>query len=335
MSSGEVRFVGVHIGATSVHVAVTDADARVLARSSTAVDGRRGPRAVLGEALDLLAKLRSEGWAAEVAGVGVGIPGEARWEQVRGVRAAPAWNRLPVVEMVSGAVQAPVVVDGEVNVMARGEAVAGTARSVDDFLFLKVGTHIGCAVVIDGEVHRGVHGSAGGIGHMRLDSRGPSCSIGHVGCLEAFAGGDALARQARAAARSDRSPYLAERLSVTGRLSAQDLAAAADAGDPAALALVREGGRRIGEALATVVSLLNPGLVVVGGGVSGLGHRLLAEVREVVHRASPSSAGAVPVVLSEMGTAAGVVGAARLAADWHSRHYAVGGNVVRIGPAGG
>jgi len=318
MSSGEVRFVGVHVGATSVHVAVTDADSRILARSSTVVDARLAPRAVLREALDLLAKLRTEGWAAEVAGLGVGIPGQARWERAR---ATPAWSRLPVVEMVSGAVQAPVVVDGEVNVMARGEAVAGTARSVDDFLFLKLGTHIGCAVVIDGELHRGVHGSAGGIGHMRLDSRGPSCSVGHVGCLEAFAGGAALARQAWAAAQSDRSPYLAERLSVTGRLSAKDLGAAADAGDPAAVALVHEGGRRIGEALATVVSLLNPGLVVVGGGVSGLGHRLLAEIREVVHRASPSSAGGVPVVLSEMGTAAGVVGAARLAADFHSRHY--------------
>jgi predicted NBD/HSP70 family sugar kinase len=337
MSSDEVRFVGVHIGATAVHVAVTDAELKVLARSSSAVDPRFAPRAVLQEALDLLAKLRAEGWATEVAGVGVGIPGQAGRERARGACTSPAWSRLPVLEMVSGAVQAPVVVDGEVNVMARGEAVAGTARSVDDFLFLKVGTHIGCGVVIDGEVYRGAHGAAGDIGHVRLDSRGPSCSLGHVGCLEAFAGGAALAREARAAARSGRSPHLADRLAVTGRLTARDLGAAADAGDPVAVALVREGGRRLGEALATVVSLLNPGLVVVGGGVAGLGHRLLSEIRAVVHRASPVSAGGVPVVLSEMGNAAGVVGAAHLAAGFRSRHYPapVGGSVVRIGPSGG
>jgi predicted NBD/HSP70 family sugar kinase len=142
------------------------------------------------------------------------------------------------------------------------------------------------------------------------------CTCGNEGCLEAIFGGGALARDAEAAARSGRSPQLAEQLALAGRLTAEDVGIAAAAGDPAAVALIRDGGRRLGQALATLVSFFNPGLVVIGGGVAGLGHRLLAEIRGVVYRRSlPLATGNLPIVLSEMGATAGVVGAARLVSD--------------------
>jgi predicted NBD/HSP70 family sugar kinase len=176
--------------------------------------------------------------------------------------------------------------------------------------------------VVGGEVYRGVSGSAGDIGHIRVDDSGPLCTCGNTGCLEAFFGGTALARDALAAARSDRSPELAALLEHGGALGAADVAAAAAAGDPVSVSMIRDGGRRVGQVLAGLVSFFNPGLVVIGGGVAGIGHALLAEIRGVVYRRSlPLATGNMPIVLSELGGEAGVVGAARLISD---RVYAAG-----------
>ncbi|MDQ1679898.1 MAG: hypothetical protein QOI42_757, partial [Frankiaceae bacterium] len=126
----------------------------------------------------------------------------------------------------------------------------------------------------------------------------------------------ALARDATLAAKASRSPHLAELLSANGRLSAIDVGLAAAAGDPVAVELVREGGRRLGQVIAGLVSFCNPALVVIGGGVAGLGHALLAEIRGVVYRRSlPLATENLPIVLSELGATAGVVGAARLASE--------------------
>jgi len=279
---------------------------------------RSGPKAVLGKAQDMLAKMRAEGGAFDVHGVGVGVPGPVSQREGAPVvpPIMPGWNHFPVRDTLSAAVGAPVMVDNDVNIMALGELHSGTARSVDDFLFVKVGTGVGCGIVIGGKVYRGVNGSAGDIGHIRVEDTGPLCTCGNEGCLEAFFGGAALARDAEAMARSGRSPHLAERLAVAGRLTAEDVGTAAAAGDPGAVVLIRDGGRRLGQALATLVSFFNPGLVVIGGGVAGLGHQLLAEIRGVVYRRSlPLATGNLPIVLSELGNTAGVVGAARLVSD--------------------
>jgi glucokinase-like ROK family protein len=313
-----LRFVGIDIGATSIDVAVTDGELRLLAHLSEPSDVRQGPKVVLQQALDLLDKLRAEGAALDVHGVGVGVPGPVSQREGAPVMPPimPGWNRFPVRDTLAAAVGAPVMVDNDVNIMALGEHHAGTARSVENFLFVKVGTGIGCGIVLEGEVYRGADGSAGDIGHIRIEDAGPTCTCGNDGCLEAFFGGAALARDAEFAARSARSPVLAERLAEAGSLNAVDVGTAAAAGDAAAVALVRGGGRRLGLALATLVSFFNPGLVVIGGGVAGLGHPLLAEIRSVVYRRSlPLATGNLPIVLSELADTAGVIGAARLVSD--------------------
>jgi predicted NBD/HSP70 family sugar kinase len=200
-----------------------------------------------------------------------------------------------------------------VNIMALGEKHAGIARSVDDFLFVKIGTGIGCGIVVGGEVYRGVSGSAGDIGHIRVDDFGPTCACGNTGCLEAFAGGAALARDATAAALAGRSEQLSAILAEHGELTAADVGRALGTGDPVAVQLIRDSGRRVGQVLASLVSFFNPGLIVIGGGVTGLGHALLAEIRGVTYRRSlPLATGNLPIVLSELGVEGGVVGAARL-----------------------
>jgi glucokinase-like ROK family protein len=312
------RFLGVDIGATSIDVAVTDGELRVLSHEAEPIDIRRGPEVVLRRALELVGKLRAGDVSPGFVGAGAGVPGPVSFRE--GVPVSPpimpGWNRFPVRETLAAELGCPVLVDNDVNIMALGEKHAGIAKSVDDFLFVKIGTGIGCGIVVRGEVYRGVSGSAGDIGHIRVDDNGPICMCGNTGCLEAFFGGAALARDALGAARSESSEELARRLADAGALTAVDVADAVAAGDPVAVGMIRDGGQRVGQVLAGLVSFFNPGLVVIGGGVSGIGHILLAEIRGVVYRRSlPLATGNMPIVLSELGGEAGVIGASRLISD--------------------
>lgn len=313
----DLRFVAADVGATSVNVAVTDGRCEVLANQSEDCEVRLGPTPVLGRVVDLANRVLEKA-PGRLMGAGIGLPGPVSFRDGMPVAPPimPGWDRYPVRDELAGKWGCPVTVDNDVNVMALGERHAGVARSLDELIFVKVGTGIGCGIVLGGRVYRGVAGTAGDIGHIRLDDYGPACACGEVGCLEAYFGGAALARDALTLARSGRSAMLAEALAERGKLTAQDVGDAAAAGDFAAANLVREGGRRLGHVVASLVSFLNPGMVVIGGGVSRLGHPLLAEVRSSVYRRSlPLATGNLPIVLSELGDLAGVTGAAWSATD--------------------
>ncbi|MQA77957.1 MAG: ROK family protein [Streptosporangiales bacterium] len=308
----DLRFLAADVGATSVNVAVTDGRCEVLASQSEDCDVRQGPARVLQRVVDL-ANLVLAKTPGRLMGAGIGLPGPVSFRDGMPVAPPimPGWDRYPVREELAGRWGCPVTVDNDVNVMALGERHAGVARSLDDLIFVKVGTGIGCGIVLGGVVYRGVAGSAGDIGHIRLDDDGPVCACGEAGCLEAYFGGAALARDGLTLARSGRSPMLAETLTERSTLTAEDVGAAAAAGDFGATNLLREGGRRLGHVIASLVSFLNPGMVVIGGGVSRVGHPLLAEVRGSVYRRSlPLATSNLPIVLSELGDLAGVTGAA-------------------------
>ncbi|MEV5802436.1 ROK family transcriptional regulator [Streptomyces collinus] len=314
----ELRFLGVDIGATSVDVAVTSAELEILGHLNQPMDVREGPVAVFEQVLDLAGKLRATGLAEGFDGAGIGVPGPVRFPE--GVPVAPpimpGWDGFPVREALSQELGCPVMVDNDVNLMAMGEQHAGVARSVGDFLCVKIGTGIGCGIVAGGTVHRGTTGSAGDIGHIQAVPEGRPCACGNRGCLEAHFSGAALARDAVQAAQQGLSAELAARLAAHGTLTAVDVAAAAAAGDATALDLIREGGTHVGQVIAGLVSFFNPGLVVIGGGVTGLGHTLLAAIRTQVYRQSlPLATNNLPIVLGELGAVAGVIGAARLISD--------------------
>ncbi len=290
----------------------------MLAQTSQPFDVRAGPEAVLAVVLRMTRELLQQNDVERPAGVGIGLPGPVDFNG--GVPVSPSimpgWDGYPVRDAVARELGVPVQVDNDVNVMALGEQHSGVARSARDYLFVKVGTGIGCGIVVDNRLYRGIDGSAGDIGHIRVEEYGPTCACGNTGCLEAFFGGAALAREAMTAARSGHSPVLAELLASRGELTAAEVGIALARGDAQAQQLVRDGGRRLSQVLAGLVSFFNPGLVVIGGDVSLLGHALLAEVRGVVYRRSlPLATRNLPVVLSELGGSAGVIGAARLVSD--------------------
>ena len=285
----------------------------LLSRSISA----EGPSRFSGRATELIEKLARD-LGVQLAGIGVGVPGPVRFREGMPVSPPimPGWNEYPVRDIIARRFGCPVLVDNDVNVMAVGEHWGGVAKSVENYLFVKIGTGIGCGILIRGEVYRGIDGCAGDIGHINVDPDGPVCACGNSGCLEAMFGGAALVRDALAAARAGGSEALAERLARKSEITAEDVGQCAAEGDAVAVGLIRDGGQRVGLVLAGLVSFFNPSMIVIGGGLAGLGHVLLAEIRGVVYRRSlPLATGNLPIVLSELGSSAGVIGAAVMISD--------------------
>ena len=310
----------VDLGATSIDVALSTLGSELVAHRGEPADVREGPKAVLGCVKNLLSELLEEQDASrhEVRAIGVGVPGPV--EQASGLLRSPpimpGWDRFPIRDAFAGEYAAPVFVDNDVNVMALGEHWGGVGKAVDNLLFVKIGTGIGGGIIADRSLYRGTQGCAGDIGHICVDPDGPVCSCGNRGCLEAMAAAPAIASKAERCARGGLSPNLFRVLEERGELSARDVGQAASVGDYHALEIIKESGRLVGQALATLVSTLNPSLIVIGGGVANIGHSLLAEIRSTVYRRSlPLATRNLPIVLSELDEMAGVVGASVLAAE--------------------
>jgi glucokinase-like ROK family protein len=309
----------VDLGATSIDVALTTLGSELVAHRGEPGDVREGPLHTLDRVKTLLSELLDEQGASagDVLAVGMGVPGPV--EQASGLLTVPpimpGWDRFPIRDAFAGEYAAPVFVDNDVNVMALGEHWGGVARGVEDVIFVKIGTGIGSGIVVGGRLHRGAQGCAGDFGHICVDPDGPLCSCGNVGCLEAMAAAPAIVLQAERCAREGESPPLLALLREKGELSMRDVGEAARRGDYCALTIIRKSGRLIGQTLASAVNVLNPSMIVIGGGVSRVGHALLAEVRSAVYQRSlPLATRNLPIVMSELGDVAGVVGASVMAA---------------------
>ena len=309
----------VDIGATSIDVALTTLGSELLARRGEPADVRDGPLSTLDRVKFLLSELLDEqaANARDVLAIGVGVPGPV--EQASGLLTVPpimpGWDRFPIREAFAGEYAAPVFVDNDVNVMALGEHWGGVAKGVDDMMFVKIGTGIGSGIIIGGHLHRGTQGCAGDFGHICVDPDGPLCSCGNAGCLEALAAAPAIVLQAEMCAREGESPLLMALLREKGELTMKVVGEAARRGDYCALTIIRKSGRLIGQTLASAVNVVNPSMIVIGGGVSRVGNALLAEVRSAVYQRSlPLATRNLPIVMSELDDVAGVVGASAMAA---------------------
>jgi glucokinase-like ROK family protein len=312
---------GVDIGATGMVVGLADLRGTVLARAGERIDIADGPDVVLGRAEDLLSRLlQGLGPRPQLWGIGVGVPGPV--EFATGLPVAPpimpGWDGHPIRARLSQRFSAPVWVDNDVNLLALGELRTNpAAATAQDVIYVKIGTGIGAGLISRGRLHRGTNGCAGDIGHVAVAEAGEViCRCGNVGCLEAVAGGAAIARDARRVVDSGGSPILAEQLARAGGLSAVDVALAAQHGDPAARLLLGRAGRLVGGTLASLVSFFNPGLVVLGGSVASAGDQVLAAIRESVYRRSlPLATRTLRIELSALGHEAGLVGAVHLVLD--------------------
>jgi predicted NBD/HSP70 family sugar kinase len=290
------------LGATHSRVAVTDLGGNVLAETTRDIDISNGPGAVLGWTESAFEGLLSESGnsVADVRGIGIGVPGPVEFSEGRTVHPPimPGWDGYPIGDHFVEDYGVTTLVDNDVNIMAQGEHWIREPR-VDDLFFLKIGTGIGSGLILGGHIHRGSIGAAGDIGHVQIGPEDVLCRCGNYGCLEATAGGGALAAA------------LAELGAATH--NSRDVVALVRAGDPNAVRLVREAGRRVGEVLAGIVNLLNPAVIVLGGDVADAGEELMAGVREVVYgRSTALATNHLRIERSTLGDRAGVVGAAAM-----------------------
>ena len=292
------------LGATHSRLAVTNLGGRVLAEESGEIEIAAGPERVLDWVDERFhALLRETGRGDDdVYGIGIGVPGpvEHATGRPRNPPIMPGWDGYAIPERFTDRYAVPVLVDNDVNIMALGEHWTHWSE-VDHLLFVKVGTGIGCGVVVDGQIHRGADGAAGDIGHIRVavedEAEDVTCTCGNVNCLEALAGGGAMADRLRA-----------QGLDAPHSRAVVELARS---GEAAAVQLVRESGRLIGEVLAALVNLYNPSVIVIGGDVSQAHEQLLAGIREVVYQRSlPLATRHLRIVRSQLEDRAGVIGAA-------------------------
>ncbi|WP_374100939.1 ROK family transcriptional regulator [Streptomyces phytophilus] len=289
------------IGATHALLAVTDLSGTVLAETRRDLDIALGPEAVLGWVADSSAKLLGEVGRRprDVLGIGVGLPGPVEYATGRPVSPPimPGWDGFEVRDFLYGRLGVPAMADNDVNVMALGEYFARWS-DVDNLVFVKVATGIGCGLISNGRLHRGAQGAAGDFGHIRVSGAAETvCRCGNTGCLEAVAGGAAVAARLRA-------------LGVEAA-SSRDVVRLATGGSREAVDLLRQAGREIGQGLAAAVSLLNPSVVVVGGTLAGAGEHLIAGVREIVYQRSlPLATQHLQIAHARTGERAGVIGAA-------------------------
>ncbi len=309
------------LGASSIDVALTTLDGRILGHRDEPAQIEAGPEAVLGRVDELFDQLVATApiVPGRLWGIGIAVPGPVEFASGRPITPPimPGWNGYPIRERFAARYGAPVWVDNDVNVLALGEWGSGVAAGHDDVVVVKIGTGIGAGIISGGRLHRGAQGSAGDVGHIQVsDDPAVVCRCGNIGCLEALAGGGALGRAGEAAARAGRSPRLLAALDQRGRVTAEDVARAASSGDPVAVAMLQEAGRRIGSMLASVVNFFNPSLVVIGGGVANSPDLLLAAIRETVYRRSlPLATRDLLIQRSSLGGLAGVIGASSMVVD--------------------
>ncbi|UIN30990.1 ROK family transcriptional regulator [Microbacterium binotii] len=297
--------LAVDLGASHATIAVSDLSGRILASVTHPMDIASGPVAVLDHVAEQGAALLQDATLAAVplAGVGIGVPGPVEHSSGRPYNPPimPGWDRFDIPSYIRRTFDVPVFVDNDVNLLALGEQAASFPETTD-LIFVKVATGIGAGIIAGGRLQRGAQGSAGDMGHVRVPHA--SAARGRRSeelDLEDLASGSAIAATLRAQG-------------VDAETS-QDVIELVRAGNAAAIDALRQAGRDVGEVLSTVVNLLNPSVIVLGGSIARAGEHLLAGVREVVYRRSiPLATQHLAIVQSPTAERAAVLGAAMLVA---------------------
>lgn len=313
VAPGAAVTLAADIGETHARLAVTDLSPAILSECTITIDLTEGPIVVLAQlARSFHWLLRCAARApGDVLGIGLGLPApvDHAGGRIVGPSVMPGWDDFDIAGCLMTHLDAPVLVENDVNLMTLSEFRAFWPDAAQ-FLFVKAGTGIGSGIVTDGRLYRGAQGAAGDIGHMQLDRQGgPSCRCGKQGCLEAHASGWAIARD----------------LSLQGlaAATARDVIRLMQNQDSATLLRLHEAGLTLGDAIAQTVSVLNPSTIVIGGMLAEAGETLLSGIRlRVRERSLPLAVRHLGIQRARSGPDAGLLGAAQLVMDTrlHRRH---------------
>lgn len=306
--------VGVDIGGTNLRVGLVPFDGGdPVAVMNAPTRPERGPEEVVESVVTMVRTAITTVDAERVAGIGVGAPGPL--DQGRGVVLETpnlGWRDVPVAELIARGTNLAVVLDNDANCFAYGEWWLGAGRRTERLIGLTLGTGIGGGIVLGGEIYRGTSDAAGEVGHMSIDFDGRRCACGSRGCVEAYASGSAIAaRAAEGIVNGADSKLSALADGDQVRITAEDVCEAAAEGDGYALQILDETARILGVAIANLIHIFNPGIIVIGGGVAAAGELLFAPLRaEAELRAFRSAVAVCRIVPAELPATAGLIGAA-------------------------
>jgi glucokinase len=316
--------IGIDIGGTKVAGGVVDESGVILHRTRRDTPHRStSPSVVEDTIVESVEELLCQVEPGDVVAVGIGAAGFVAEDRATVVFAPHlSWRNEPLREALSQRIDLPISVDNDANAAAWAEATFGAARGESHVVVITLGTGIGGALIIDGKVQRGRYGIAGEFGHMQIMPGGVRCECGNRGCWEQYASGNALVREARAMIEAG-SPVVADLLSRlrgdANGLTGPFITEAAREGDATARELLADIGEWLGVGLANLASAFDPGLFVVGGGVSAADEMLIGPAREAFRRQLPGR-GYRPearIVRAVLGSDAGLIGAAELARAGH------------------
>lgn len=302
----------IDMGASHMSVAVADFTARILQEFEVPFDIKNGPKVCLEEAHQQLSKLlESQGLSiSNISAVGIGVPGPVITEagMVLAPPIMPGWDRYPIRATLEKKWGRPVTLNNDAELGALGEWAYGAGRGEKNIAYIKVGSGIGAGLILNQQIYGGTMGAAGEIGHLTIDENGPLCNCGNHGCLEAFASGHAIAQQGQLLIQSGKRTLLSDL--ACEKITAHEVAEAARRGDLHAQEILRRSGTFIGIAIAGLINLFNPSIVIIGGGVAQVGDLLTAPIRQAVReRAMRASEQSVRITTAMLGRRSLLIGA--------------------------
>ena len=309
--------IGIDVGGTNVKIALVDEKGKIKYSNSVPTRADMGYEYTVNNIkqaiYDLLKETKLE--PKNIEGIGFGFPGQVDYKSgiVRLAPNIPGWVDVPIAKLIEDEFHSPTRVDNDVRCAALGELNFGAGKGCENLICITVGTGIGSGLIVNGKLVRGASNAAGEIGHIKLQmTDGPICGCGDTGCLEAFASGPSIVAMAEDYIRGGKSTKFRE-MANSNPITPYIVCEAAKAGDPVAKRIFTIMGEYIGIGMASVVNLLNPEKIIVGGGVADAGEILMTPLKETLKKRAMKIAGeAVEVVPAQLGNTAGVIGASLL-----------------------
>lgn len=308
--------IGVDVGGTNIKLALVDKKGAIVYSNTVPTRVEMGYEYTISNIKQAIYDLMKESKTTKdvIDGIGFGFPGQVDCEKgiVRIAPNIPGWVNVPIASIVEEEFNIPVKVDNDVRCAALAELNYGAGRNCQNLICITVGTGIGSGLILNGKLVRGANNAAGEIGHIKLKMKdGPICGCGDTGCLEAFASGPAIVAMAEEYIKGGKSTKYRELANPD--ITPYIVAEAAKQGDAVAKRIYETIGEYIGIGLSSVVNLLNPEKIVVGGGVADAGELLFEPIRRtLIERAMPIQGNSVEVVAAELANSAGVIGASLL-----------------------
>ncbi|MCF6150148.1 MAG: ROK family protein [Candidatus Kuenenia sp.] len=303
--------IGIDLGGTNLKAGIVDRGGRILHRFSIKTNADAESLVISQQICELIAEIIKNARIEKsgIIGIGLGSPGliDKQGETILFSPNLSKWRDIPIKRIIAEKFDLPCVLENDANAAAWGEKWAGAGKNANSLVMLTLGTGIGGGIILDNKLWRGMNNVAGEIGHMSIQTDGPQCNCGNYGCIEVYASATGMVKRFRKLLESGKASLLKKDDEIT----AKRINEAAVQGDEAAQSIIEETGYYLGIAIVNIIHILNPEVIVLAGGMIGSGELLMNPMKRTIEkRVLKASYKDTKIVFSQLGTDAGIIGAA-------------------------